>query len=237
MKQTFLTFCLFLLLTNVFGQKTEFGISLNSGLFSFSGTSSQNTTSINYDDQTNSGYTNNPWGSKSALCYGVSLKAERVTKRNLIIGLDLGYEVLSSKISIDRIDGFNGVNTYQLNATGETFLKSNFINFNPFIGYRLMVKDISFDLVGGFDIGHCLATNENGKATDSNGKKYTTSEDRKTIKNDFRPRIQFSSSYKKFGLYIGYSFGQTNYLSDMLGNATFESYSRIIRFGVSYQIK
>jgi len=236
MKQLHLTLSLLLFIPGVFGQKVECRVSLNSGLFSFSGISTQGITSINYDDQTSSGYTNTPWGSKNALCYGFSLKIERVTKRSLIFGFDLGFETLSSKISIDSIYGFTGTDTYQLAATGETFLRSNFINYNPFFGYRIRVKDFSFDLVGGFDVGHCLNTTENGSATDTNGKKYTTLVTRRAIKNDFRARIQLSANYKKAGIYIGYSYGQTNYLSDMIGDNNYEGYSRLIRFGVMYMI-
>jgi hypothetical protein len=58
--------------------------SLNSGLYSYSGLSVNGTTSINYDDQTNSGYTNNPYGSKVGICYGLSLNIKRVTAKNLI---------------------------------------------------------------------------------------------------------------------------------------------------------
>lgn len=220
----------------MFAQKTEYKVSLNSGLFSFSGISTLGMTSINYDALTNSGYTNVPWGSKNAFCYGFSLKVERLTRLNFIFGFDLGFETLISKISIDTINSFDGFSTVKIGATGETFLKSNFINYNPFIGYRFRIKDFSFDLVGGFDVGHCLNTYENGNATDSNGKDYTTSVSRKTIKNDYRARIQFSTNYRRVGLYIGYSYGKTNYLSEMVGDAKYESYSRIIRFGVIYLI-
>jgi hypothetical protein len=57
MKKVILTIVVLLILTNLFGQKTELSGALNSGLLSFSGFSSRGTTSINWDDQTNSGYT------------------------------------------------------------------------------------------------------------------------------------------------------------------------------------
>ena len=236
MKQLFLTMITFLTLTNVFGQKTELRASLNSGLFSFSGVSSEATTSINYNDQTKSGYTNNPYGSKVALCYGVSLNLKRITKRNIIFGLDLGYETLRSKITIDRIDGYNGTSTYQYNASGKTFLNNSFLNFNPFIGYRFIVNNICIDLTGGFDYGYILKAKEDGHATATNGIKYTTSMDRKDVTFDLRPRIQLSTEYKEIGLYVGYSYGLIDYMMNYKGG-TNEASARLLRFGITYQIK
>jgi len=103
------------IIQNLTGQKTEIKGALNSGLFSFSGLTARGTTSINWDDQTNSGYTNGVYCSKSALCYGISINLDRVTKRNFLFGIDLGYETLRSKMNIDRIDGYTGNSTYQIN--------------------------------------------------------------------------------------------------------------------------
>jgi len=235
MRQIFLIISAVLIFTNVSGQKTELRVSLNSGLFSFSGVSAKATTSINYDDQTKSGYTNNPYGSKAALCYGVSLNLKRVTKMNIIFGLDLGYETLRSKISIDRIDGYNGT-PYQYSASGKTFLNNSFLNFNPFIGYRFIVNNICFDLTGGFDYGYILKANEDGSATATNGIKYTTSLDRKDITFDLRPRVQLSTEYKVIGLYIGYSYGLMDYMMHYKGG-TNDASARLFRFGITYKIK
>src|SRR5271163_2326147 len=83
-----------------FAQKTETSLSFNSGLFSFSGQSAQGATFIDYYAATKSGYTNNPYGSRNALCYGFSFQHKRITSWNFIIGYDCGYEVLRSKIAI-----------------------------------------------------------------------------------------------------------------------------------------
>ncbi len=236
MKKLILTLTSLFFLTIMYGQRTEYRVSLNSGLFSFVGESSEPTSFINFNDQTNSGYTNNPYGSKNGICYGLSGNIKRVSTRNFIFGLDLGYEILRSKVSINKISGFTGTSTYEYDASGQTFLNTNFINLNPFIGYRIPVKQINFDITGGLDFGYNLSTYEKGNATAINGTKYETSVDRKTIKWDIRPRIQISVDYKKLGLYIGYSFGLSNYMSGYIGG-TNEAYSRIFRFGMTYQIK
>jgi len=236
MKKLILTFTAIITLTIAHGQKTEYRISLNSGLFSYVGQSADEITFINFSDQTQSGYTNNPYGSKNGLCYGVSGNIQRVTKRNFILGLDLGYEVLRSKISILGIAGSSETSTYGYPATGQTFLNNNFMNINPFFGYRIVAKPIILDITGGIDYAYCFKSNEDGNAIDSNGKKYETSRDIETIKSEVRPRIQISTNYKKYGLYVGYSYGFTSYMSDYIGIPN-ESYARLLRFGLTYQIK
>lgn len=236
MLKILLTFIAIGSLTDSFGQKTEIGVSLNSGLFSFTGKSAESISFINYSDRTKSGYTNNPYGTKNGLCIGLSGIIKRVSKKKFILGFDLGYEVLRSKIDIDEISGYTGSSTYNYKATGKTFLNYSFINLHPFLGYRLLTGKINFDLTGGFELGYCVKAEEHGTATAANGVKYSTSVDRKTIKSDFRPRIQIAADYKKIGAYIGYSFGLANYKSGYIGGIN-ECYARLLRFGLTYRLK
>ncbi|QKJ61910.1 outer membrane beta-barrel protein [Flavobacterium sp. M31R6] len=224
-------------MSNIYGQKTELRVSLNSGLFSFSGQSAAENSQINlYDQSSNTGYTNDPYGSKNGFCYGVSLNLKRVTKSNVIYGIDFGYETLRSKVSIQSVNGFDGTSPFAKNASGQTFLNINSLNLNPSVGYRFNINKFPLDLVGGFDIGYILKAREIGNATDMDGIEYSTSLDRKTINYDFRPRVQISTDYKKFGLYLGYSIGLSNYLEGYIGGVN-EAYSRMMRFGITYKLK
>jgi hypothetical protein len=233
-KAFFIIFC-FALLTHSFGQKTEFRIALNSGLFSFSGQSAEAETFINYSPFSSS-YTNNPYGSKNGLCYGISANLKRINKTNLILGLDLGYEILRSKIRVNSIIDNSGIVYYNYSANGQTFLNYGFINLSPQFGYRLNTKKVSIDLLVGLDFAFCLSATEKGNATTTNGKEFTTSVDRKTLNTDIRPRFQVSTNYKKMGAYLGYSLGLANYKSGYAGG-TNECYARLFRFGLTYQIK
>jgi hypothetical protein len=235
MKKTFLFILSLFAVFNVFAQKTELKIALNSGLFSFSGASAESHTFINYSDLDNRGYTNNPYGSENGLTYGLSANIQRVTKHHFIVGFDFGYEQLKSKTSIIGIAGYTGNSTYSYQASGSTSLKFDFLNLNPYIGYRAGIKNVSLDLTGGLEIGQCLSSGESGKAEDENGKKYMTSLDRTTIKMDLRPRVQLAAAYKKAGVYVGYSYGLKNYKEGYIGGVN-ECSSRIIRFGITYRI-
>ncbi|MGE5426372.1 MAG: hypothetical protein ACM3O8_00675 [Methylococcaceae bacterium] len=236
MKKIILTIVALLTLTIVHGQSTEYRISLNSGLFSFAGKSASEVSVINAGDASTPGSTNNVYGSKNGLCYGLSANIQRVTKRNFILGVDAGYEVLRSKISISGVWLSGDPSPYGVPATGQTFLNNNFVNIFPFLGYRIMAKPITLDITAGLDLAHCFKSQEKGNATDSQGTKYESSGDIKTIQNDVRPRIQLSAGYKKVGAYVGYSYGLTSYMNDYIGIPN-ESYPRLLRFGLTYQIK
>jgi hypothetical protein len=235
MRITLLACAFLLVVLSAFSQNTEVSIVLNSGLFSFTGESAEATTSINYSDQTGKGYTNNPYGSRSGLSYGLSANLKRVTKLNIIAGVDLGYEILRSRVSIAFIDGYTGTSTYRLDATGSTYLNSRCINLNPFLGYRVAVGKVNFDMTGGFDFAFLTSTEESGKAT-ANNLSYNTSVDRQTIKRDVRPRIQLTASYNRLGVYIGRSYGMANYMEGYVGG-TNQSFARITRFGVVYKLR
>jgi len=240
MKKTVLTLAIVFILASVFGQRMEYRLSFNSGLFSFAGKSSGSTTFINSYIMNSSNalnaYTNNPYGSKNGLCYGLSANVKRVTKINVVYGVDLGYEMLRSKTTVDGVYDHNGVALINLTpASGKAYLDFSFINIQPFAGYRFEIKPVHIDLTAGVDIARCLSAKEKGNAETTTGLAYNTSVDRKTITTDIRPRVQLAADYKKFGAYVGFSLGQVNYMKDYVGG-TNENYSRIFRFGITYRL-
>lgn len=219
---------------NAYGQSTEFGIQLNSGFFRFTGESAEKTEQINYDLDDEDGYTNNPYGNKYALSYGLSAKVTRITKSNLRLGIDFGYEILRSQININAVWQHSDNINETVTATGKTNLNSNFINLFPSIGYRFPISSYSVFVDGGFDFGYCLKTTEKGYA-ESETREYETVRDRKTIELDIRPRIQIGIQKQKVGSYIGYSKGLKNYKSGFDGGVN-EAYSEMIRIGLTYNL-
>ena len=242
MKHLLLTFSTLIFLTNVFGQKTEFRASLNSGFFSYTGLTATGTSSIYCAKYAKSGFTDNPYGDKSGLCYGFSFNFKRISRMDHFWGLDLGYEILRSSVSINKVyeyiatssNSFNVTNTF--NATGLTFLNNSYINLDPFVGHRYKFKQINFDLTAGADMEFCLKSSEKGNATSTDGTKYTTSKIYGSIPIEIRPRIHLQVGYKKIGLYYGYSIGiARSYHNSYLGY--YKVPSNFIRFGATYLLK
>ena len=233
MVKAFFTLITIFIFTNLYGQKTEYAIGFSSGLFSFSGKSAGKVSFFNYSVIYKISYTNNPYGAKQGFCYGMAGNLKRVSKNNFVFGIEAAYERLRSEIAIDRIVNYDGIVTTQYPADGKTFLDFSFINLEPFAGYRIVSKKSRVDLTAGLDIAYCLEAKESGEATGPNGTTFTTSEDRKTISTDIRPRLQIATAYKNFGIYLGYSFGLANYKSGYRGG-TNEAYARFLRFGFTY---
>ena len=232
-----------ILFLSVFGlnflySQTEISVEANSGLFSFGGKSSaDNSMIIVNEGWSNSKYTNNPYGKKADLSIGISVNVKKIFKNKMFIGSSLGYENLKSKININEVYYTTDYgNPEQFSATGKTNLIYNNINFYPYFGYRIPAKTINFDISAGADFGFILSAKEKGSAKDSDGITYETSLDRKTISTDFRPRIQLDAHYQKFGIYLGYSLGTVNYMKDYIGG-NFDAKSKMLRFGLTYQLK
>lgn len=242
MKNFYFTLFALLFSATAFGQKTEFSIGLNSGLFSFAGSRASGTANIYSYPQTDY-YTDLGFGAKKALSYGVSLNLKRVTKRKMLLGVNFGFEVLRSKASVDKV--YESNDTVGLDATGKIFDNNSFLNLNPYIGYRFAFRHFSLDLTGGFELAYNFKETTRGKATATNGKKYTVF-DRTTpsVGFDLRPGVQLSANYKKLELYVGYSYGLVDYMMwtktevyPGVNYVTPDAYARLLRFGVTYKIK
>ncbi|MEZ4837903.1 hypothetical protein [Flavobacterium sp.] len=244
MKIKLFVFAALISFLNLKGQN-EFRISLNSGLFSYSGKAANGTSEIFIYDNETSGFTLDPYGSNGALCYGLSLNFKSITKKNLVLGFDTGYEILRSSVSINKLlnvrvsitpGGFPSPSMDAL-AVGETIVTNSVINLNPFIGKRFKSKNISVDVVGGFDVCYILKSREKGEAhvNGNSPYKYETSRNIKTINFDFRPRIQISLDVNKIGFYLGYSHGIVSHVAEN-DNINSDVRSRFIRFGLTGKI-
>lgn len=236
MKKLLLFLAIFSL--NYFHSQTEISVEANSGLFSFTGNSADSNSFIIVNDSWGqSKYTNNPYGKKADLAIGISVNAKRIFKNKMFVGTSLGYESLKSKININEVSLNSDFGApEQLSASGKTNFIENTINLFPYFGYRIPTKSVNFDVSAGVDFGFILSAKEKGSAKASNGYTYETNVDRKNISTDFRPRIQVNATYQKFGVYLGYSFGTVNYLKDYIGG-NFDAKSKMLRFGITYQLK
>ena len=90
-KKPFFLILFLLYLPVIQAQNTQFSVQLNSGLFSFGGESAAGTSFINVSDvASEQNYTNNPYGTKKKMTYGLSAQIQRITSRNLIFAFSSG---------------------------------------------------------------------------------------------------------------------------------------------------
>jgi hypothetical protein len=215
--------------TYSFGQKSEINVTAYSGLSFFRGSGSATTSWMG------SGYngssTLNPHSKKPSFFCSFELSGQRVTKNNHLYGIGLAFEALKSTIDIDSAVE-NAFFYYKYDATGKSTLKNSFITVSPYIGHRLTAGKVLIDLTGGLDLAFSFKGHITGEAV-SVDKNYDMSVDYKTkAVVDIRPRLQAKIQYKKAGLLLGYSLGLTEYKNERKTN----SYSNIIRLGLSYQL-
>ena len=218
-----------------FGQKTEYSVQVNSGLFRFGGESATKTSDLILGSgQPGINYTHNPYGKKVGLCYGLAAQVQKVNSKNFIYGLQAGYETLRSKVALKY--AYSLVNyAMPIQVSGKTILRHNFINANPFVGKRFVLNNISLDFNAGLDFGYCLKSHEKGKATDNNGQTYTSDRERDKPGLDTRGRLGLAAYYHQIGFTAGYSVGLKNYTPALEG-LNRANYARLIRFGLAYRI-
>ncbi|MCX6257187.1 MAG: outer membrane beta-barrel protein [Bacteroidia bacterium] len=215
-------------------QKIEYSVQVGSGLFSFGGKSSTRKSTISLSDIYNiSNYTNNPYGKLSGFSYSITAQAQKLTRINNIIGLQLGYESLSSKVMINDISS-DLMYLDESRVTGQTYLINHFINLFPYFGQRLIICSLKVDLTAGTDISFCTGSKEDGIA-EYYSSQFKADLNRNYPTIDFRLRAGLTCYYKHTGLSAGYSYGLTNY-SPILMGVYAEEYSRLFRFGIIYRI-
>jgi len=218
-----------------FGQQVAYSIHANSGLFRFGGQSATKSSGLVLGSgRPDINYTNNPYGKNVALSYGLAAQVQKVNPKNLIYGLQAGYEILQSKVYLQH--AYTLVSSAPApKASGETVFQHNFINAHPFLGKRFILNQITLDLSAGLDLGYCLQSHEKGKATDNSGQTFISDKDRAKPGLDTRPRLGITAYYHQVGLTAGYGHGLKNYTPQTEG-ANLENYARLIRFGLVYKI-
>jgi hypothetical protein len=236
MPKAFLLLPLLSLSLAAFGQRTELSLHLNSGMASFlSDAPNDQSLLVRYDWMYQTTYyANNPYGGRLGLSYGLAAQATRVTRGGVLFGLQTGYEVLRSRVSIR--DYFAPRTTPTHPAAGTIFLEHHFLNAHPFAGYRVLNKAVALDVTAGPEAALILAAREKGKVTLDGSETITIYRRRKDIWVDGRVRLGITASYRRVGLSAGYSLGFINYTRNLVG-VDRENYAQFIRIGASYRFK
>jgi hypothetical protein len=213
----------------LFAQKIEITAGLHTGFMHFAGKSTQSTSFIN---SFTSVYTNNTYGRNSGTGFGADVQAQLVLLKSFIIGVQGGYEALKSNIDINSIN----ISDASIAATGTTSFKANYININPYIGYRLPVPVINVDVLAGLDIAYVSNAKDKGSVKDSNGTIYNVDRKVTTISTDNRVRFGVAASFKRIGVTANYSRGLTNYYEGIIGGGPMDAHSEIVRLGLTYKM-
>jgi hypothetical protein len=231
-------------------QSLEFSIQANSGFSHLTGESTLRNAPLNGSStESHAGYPNGT-GNLSAPDLGADLQLQYTFKCGFILGAQAGFEQFSSKININGVYGSynapvlfnistpNLVTTF-VSATGHVTDHWDYININPYFGYRFAFKKVKLDILPGFDIAEGTGSSETVNVKASDGSYYNES----TLPGykpatDIRPRIGLATYYQRFGIFASYSKGLYDYNSGKLSDSDLPPlHTELFRLGISYGIK
>lgn len=218
-------------------QKSEVYVGLHTGMLGYSGSSAVHSSIIVEPGNqfSNNGYTNDQFGKKIKPGIGFSAFFQIIRKNNFIWGLSSGMEVLKNKVKIVAIS--TPANNFP--ATGATIFTCDYVNVQPFAGYRFKIGPVeTIDLFGGFDATIAKERrHEKGSARQDNTS-FVSTTNRERDKIGFDPRLGLGTrvSYKRFSWEVSYWLGLKNVYAGYVG-ANMEARSRVVRTGLAYHIK
>jgi len=174
---------------------------------------------------------NNPYGSKRTFSNSFGAQGQFISKQGIIGGLQIGIENLRSEVHIDEYKG-TYPQTFSYDATST--LARQFLNINPYVGYRILLNNVKIDLMPGLDIGLSMSGIKRIKSDDT-GRPYLAEERVKDIPVDYRLRFGSAIYYNRIGLVASYSRGLKNYVAITKGSQTAEAKSEVMRLGLTYR--
>ncbi len=243
MRITLLTLLSLFSLTQLYAQKFEVSLLANSGLFHYSGNGTTSASFINYAQPPFNSYPNYSFGNKNGFSYGAGIQAQYVAKCGFISGLQAGYDVLRSNADITAVDGaviLPFLNTFSSSTPvkGSSVVQNEFINLNPFVGYRLPIEKINIDLLIGLDLPFGVGSYEKSSSTAADGTVYKTDVNYGKGGFDLRDRFGIAASYRRYGITASYAHGLINHSADLMNDSpvVYEAHSELLRFGIAYRI-
>jgi len=211
-----------------FSQSHELRVGITSGVSNFTGSGSTAKSNLNGSNQQDY-YTNSPYGKKYGINLGGAVNYRYVFANNFLLGVEGAFERLQTKVDLEGSEFANG-------SRGLTKLNQQFLNFNPFVGYRVYFEPMTMDMQFGVDVAKTLSIKENGSIEDKSGNKTSFTHDRgKAIDVDIRPRLQFNVNYDRYTIFAGYSWGLKDYLDGLIGANPGPARLNVFRLGLQYQ--
>ncbi len=215
-----------------FSQETEVLVSGSLGLFHFSGASAEADSYLNITDD-ESGYTNNPFGSRPGLSWSGTASLRRVTKLGVVLGMEAGYVFQQSKTNILGVTEPEA-STPIVTGKGSSNLTTQGVAVFPHIGYQVTINTIKISAITGFEPFFILKGEENGSAK-ADGVTYRAYSERNSLDTDIRAKFQFGLSSGKFGVQVGYIHGLANYRDGYVGGTNL-AFGRLFLIGASYSL-
>ena len=214
-------------------QSFDFSVLANGGLSHEVGKSTVNSTFLNADASTHTGYANGD-GNTLAFSYGAGFQFQYTFKCDFILGAQTVYEVVSIKTNINGV--YDGTGGGEISASGYTTNHYGFININPYFGYRFKINKVRLDVLPGFDVSFGVANKQvvNVKASDNSY--YNKPNIAIENGDDLRLRLGLAAYYKRYGITASGSRGFDQFARYADAYIPPE-HMEIFRLGLLYKLK
>ncbi|TWR27734.1 hypothetical protein FPZ42_00540 [Mucilaginibacter achroorhodeus] len=212
-------------------QQTEFSFGAYRTLMHFSGSGSAGTTSVS---STPFNRLANPYGTKNGSSFGFFIQVQVINKHNFIAGLQAGTDQLRSKIQVTRYTTSASWDTYY--ANGIVNQDNQYINANPYVGYRFTFGKMSLDALVGAEAGFQLVSNIEGFVKNENGQQYKVEYRFDNLKTDIRAKAGFAVHYDRISLNASYAHGFTDHGDGTSVAGPRGAYTNVFRFGVGFKV-
>jgi hypothetical protein len=240
MKNYLLAVPALLLAAPVLGQTIEFSGRANAGFSQFQGSSATTTTSVitTNDGSSESSRAFNPYGKKTGVGFGASVRAQRVGKAGLLTALDLGFDWMQARTDVNLISYNSATNSSTRTGSGTVHLYTPAITAFGGVGWRLAGTKLALDALVGPELAYVLNAQEKGSGASSVNGSWSSDLTRQPANRlDFRLRGDLTIWRDRVGLTASYSNGFANYHPATAATTSPDAQVRLLRVGLAYRLK
>jgi hypothetical protein len=240
MKNYLLAVPALLLAAPVLGQTIEYSGRANAGFSQFQGSSATTTTSVitTNDGSSESSRAFNPYGKKTGVGFGASVRAQRVGKAGLLTALDLGFDWMQARTDVNLISYNSATNSSTRTGSGTVHLYTPAITAFGGVGWRLAGTKLALDALVGPELAYVLNAQEKGSGASSVNGSWSSDLTRQPANRlDFRLRGDLTIWRDRVGLTASYSNGFANYHPATAATTSPDAQVRLLRVGLAYRLK
>ena len=228
-----------LLATQAYGQQIELSGRANVGFSEFRGQTATTTTTVvsSSTSGAESSRAVNPYGKHLGTGFGASVRAQRIGKSGLLTALDLGFDWMQARTTVNYIYYNSSTNSYGRTASGIVHLYTPCVTVFAGAGWRLAGQKLTLDALVGPELAYVLNARERGSgASTVNGGWSTDLERTPDSRLDFRLRGDLTVWRGRVGLAASFSTGFANYQPATSSVPSPDAQARLLRAGLAYRL-
>jgi hypothetical protein len=222
------------------GQTIEFSGRATAGFSEFRGGTTTTSTAV---VTTNTGTAEssrafNPYGQKTGIGFGASVRAQRVGQAGLLTALDLGFDWMQARADVSSIYYNSPTGSTTRTASGTVRLYTPALTAFGGVGWRLAGSKLALDALVGPELAYVFDAREKGDGSSAVNGSWSSDAIRTPANRlDFRLRGDLTVWRNRAGLTASYSNGFANYQPTNSSPTSPDASVRLLRVGLAYRLK